>query len=232
MKRTKFYTASASVLLFIAGACKKPVGGAASGEAYYQALNCQVCHRIGDEGGAQKGPDLTFVGFRKSSDWLNVWLKDPQAWKKNTPMPNFHLSSSARMSLVGYLSSLKGQAFGDHRPWNRPDLLSDPVLRGHLIYVRAGCITCHGQSGVGGYPNNNVPGNRIPSLSSVAQSFTKEELIKKIKYGSIPQKADLNGPIPMISMPAWGQVLNDSEISAVADYLFSLNSQKSSSGNW
>jgi len=225
-----------SAFLFVMSACKnskRPASsGVALGEAYYQALNCQVCHKIGYKGGAQKGPDLTFIGFRKSSEWLDVWLKDPRAWKTNTSMPNFHLSTSARKALVGYLSGLKGQAFGDDRPWNRPDVLNDPVLRGHMIYIRAGCVTCHGRGGIGGYPNNNVFGGLIPALTSVAQSFTKEELVKKIKYGSIPQKADPNGPRPLILMPAWGQVLNDGEIAAVADYVLTLKSKKSLTGNW
>lgn len=223
-----------AALFLVISACKNPIGkaGKDSGETYYRALNCQVCHRIGSEGGAQKGPDLTFVGFRKSPQWLNLWLKDPQAWKKNTPMPNFHLSSPARKSLVEYLSNLKGQAFDDHRPWNNPDILHDPILRGHLIYVRAGCMTCHGMRGEGGYPNNNVPGGLIPALTLVSQSFTKEELIKKIKYGAIPARADPNGPAPLIVMPAWGQVLSDSEIKAVAGYVLSLKPKDSSAGNW
>lgn len=216
------------------GACAKSGKNSKgiSGRAYYQALNCQVCHSIGGEGGAQQGPDLSFVGFRKSSTWLNLWLKDPQAWKKDTPMPNFHLSKPARMYLVGYLSSLRGEAFGDHRPWNQPSLLRDPVLRGQMIYVHAGCITCHGRGGEGGYPDNNVVGGRIPALKSVSRSFTKEELIRKIKNGSIPAKANPQGPAPLLGMPAWGQVLNDSEIRAVADYLLSLKPENSSAGNW
>ncbi len=231
MKRANRYW-GVGVAVFFLSACsnKKMAGG--NGRAYYQALNCQVCHRIGNEGGAQKGPDLSFVGFRKSADWLNLWLKNPQAWKPQTPMPNFHLSSSARKALVEYLSSLKGQVFDGHRPWNTPEIRRDPILRGHIIYIRVGCVTCHGIGGVGGYPDNNVVGGLIPPLNSVSQSFTKEELIRKIKLGATPQKANPEGPTPLLQMPAWGQVLSDGEISAVADYLLSLKSKQSAAGNW
>ncbi len=232
MKRLNYFLWAGAVAAFFLGACsnKKIAGG--NGRAYYQALNCQVCHRIGPEGGAQKGPDLSFVGFRKSAEWLNLWLKNPQAWNPRTPMPNFHLSSSARRALVEYLSSLKGQVWGDQRPWNTPEFRRDPVLRGHMIYIGVGCVTCHGIKGTGGYPDNNVVGGLIPPLDSVSQSFTKKELVQKIKFGAIPQKADPKGPAPLLQMPAWGQVLDDGEISAVADYLLSLKSKKSPAGNW
>src|SRR4051812_49365152 len=90
----------------------------ASGEAYYKALNCRVCHRIGQEGAGRGGPDLTMVGFRKTPAWLDRWLKDPQGWKPDTLMPNPRLSDKAREALVEYLAGLKGQAWGEKRPWN------------------------------------------------------------------------------------------------------------------
>lgn len=231
MKRVNRYWRMGVAVFFLC-ACSNKKMASGNGRAYYQALNCQVCHRIGNEGGAQKGPDLSFVGFRKSAEWLNLWLKNPQAWKPQTPMPNFHLSPSARKALVKYLSSLKGQVFDGHRPWNTPEIRRDPILRGHMIYIRVGCVTCHGIGGSGGYPDNNVVGGLIPPLDSVSRSFTKQELVRKIKFGATPQKANPKGPQPLLQMPAWGQVLSDGEISAVADYLLSLKSKQSAAGNW
>ena len=209
-------------------ACQKQPAQPVDGRAYYQALNCRVCHRIGEEGG-RGGPDLSYVGFRRNREWLNVWLKDPQGWKKDTAMPNPRLSETARQVLVEYLLRLKGQAFDQNTPWNKP---LNSVERGHIIYGRAGCIACHGKAGVGGYPNNNVPGGLIPALNNAAQTFTKEELKKKIHGGSKPKKADPKGPDPMVFMPAWGKVLKEDEIDAVSDYLFSLKSKTSQETNW
>src|SRR5579884_3602415 len=103
------------------------------GQAVFQALNCRACHRIGDEG-TLSAPDLTYVGFRKTPQWLDLWLKDPQAWKPDAMMPNPHLSDPARAALVQYLSTLKGQAFDGHKPWDDPSVKNDPIERGHVIF--------------------------------------------------------------------------------------------------
>lgn len=209
---------SLALLLLLAGC--GPSVPPNNGQAVFNALNCRACHRIGNEG-TPSAPDLTYVGFRKTPQWLDLWLKDPQAWKKDAMMPNPHLSDPARQALVNYLSTLKGQAFAGAKPWDDPSL-KDPVERGHVIFGRAGCIACHGKDGLGGYPNTNVPGGKIPALTTVSQTYTKEELLKKIKNGVKPAKADPNGPDPMIFMPPWGQVLTDDEIASVAAYVLSL----------
>lgn len=224
-------------LVFLVGvfpACNRPARplppAADAGRRTYRSLNCQSCHRIGDDG-VLSGPDLTLVGFRKSAAWLDVWLKDPRAWRPGTKMPDPRLSDSARQALVDYLSVLKGEDWGGERPWNAPSLMSDPVERGHLLYARAGCVTCHGVGGEGGYPDNNVVGGKIPALTDVDQRYTKDELRKKIAGGVIPQKADPNGPDPLLRMPPWGEVLKPDEIDAVVEYLWTLKSGKPAEGS-
>lgn len=192
-----------------------------AGRAAFKSYGCVQCHRVGGVGG-EYAPDLSFVGFRKSRDWLELWLKDPHAWKPSTVMPNFHLSPGAKESLLAYLTSLKGQDYRDAPPWDDAAVKDDPVKRGEAVYLRAGCTGCHGKAGAGGYPNNNVAGNRIPTLKLVADGYSKEELAAKIKNGSRPLKDDPAGADPLIQMPAWGEVLKDDEIGALADYLISL----------
>lgn len=197
------------------------------GKEIYLSLNCRTCHQIGPQGGTG-GPDLTLVGFRRSEEWLDVWLKDPQAWQKGALMPKPNLSPTTRGKLVEYLASLKGQDFSQGTPWSK----SDPHKMGQMIYTRAGCITCHGKGGVGGYPNNNVAGGQIPSLLKVASSYTKEELKEKIRRGVKPEKKDPNGPEPLISMPAWGQFLKEHELDAVAEYLLTLSAGSSKASDF
>lgn len=216
-------------LSLLAAACKQEEHLPPSGKAVYAALNCRVCHRIGAEGGLS-APDLTYVGFRKSHAWLDVWLKDPAAWRPGTQMPNPHLSDPARAALVDYLSSLKGQDFDGHKPWDDPQYAGKPVERGHVIFAKAGCITCHGVGGAGGYPDNNVAGGMIPALTHVKETYTKAELVAKITNGSQPAKADPNGPDPLLFMPSWGQTLSKDEISDVADYVLSLGGKDGGNG--
>lgn len=223
-------------LAFFVGAfsaCGKPERplppAAESGRRVFQALNCRACHRVGDRG-VLSGPDLTMVGFRKSAAWLDLWLKDPQAWRPGTKMPDPHLTDSARKALVDYLSVLKGEDWGEERPWNAPSLLNEPVERGHLLYARAGCVTCHGLGGEGGYPDNNVAGGKIPALTGIQERYTKDELRKKIARGVVPQKADLSGPEPLLRMPPWGEALQPGEIDAVVEYLWTLKPGQAQAG--
>ncbi|MHB2025259.1 MAG: c-type cytochrome [Elusimicrobiota bacterium] len=228
--------AAAVAATIFAAACReqKPTTDVQKGQAYFNALGCKSCHAIGDQGGGY-GPNLTYIGFRKSPQWIALWLKDPHAWRAQTVMPNFHLSDEMRGALTAYLSTQKGQAWAasDSKPWDSPELMKDSVKRGKLIFNEVGCVGCHGMGGVGGYPNNNVVGGLIPSLTRVAEGYSKRELINKIHDGVIPTPQDPSAPAPMIHMPPWGQVLSRDEISAVADYLMSLDKTgagKSSNG--
>jgi len=219
------------VLASILAACSmKPPTGPVAGKAYFTQVGCASCHLIGGAGGAV-GPDLTLVGFRHSPQWLDLWIKDPRAWNPVTTMPNKQLSPAAREAIVSYLAALKGQDWAQGaRPW---DGIADPVERGHKIYTRAGCIACHGAGGAGGYPNNNVAGGKIPALANASETFTKPELVAKIKRGvPHPVKADPNGPDPLVYMPSWGEVLSDEEISAAADYLLSLKPAGAGKSDW
>lgn len=204
------------LLALLTAACA-PSEPVSQGRAYYAASSCRNCHRIGAEG-RSAGPDLSFVGFRQSPEWLDLWLKDPKAWRPQTTMPDPRLSPTARRQIVLYLSELKGQDMKP-RPW---ESLTEPVAKGRLIFQRAGCIACHGPAGRGGYPNSNVPGREIPVLARTARTFTKAELVAKIRLGSTPQKEDASGPAPLVRMPAWGEVLSDSELEAVAEYLLTI----------
>ncbi len=223
----------ASLLLLAAAlaACSmQPPTGPVAGKAYFTQVGCASCHRVGGAGSGV-GPDLTLVGFRHSPQWLELFLKDPQAWKPGTLMPNKRLSPAARAAIVSYMAELKGQDWPKGgRPW---DGAGDAVARGRLIFLRAGCVACHGQGGVGGYPNNNVAGGKIPALSNASQTFTKPELVAKIKRGvPSPAKSDAAAPAPLVWMPSWGQVLDDGEIDAVASYLLTLKPSEAQKTDW
>jgi mono/diheme cytochrome c family protein len=176
---------------------------------------------IGDTGN-EWGPNLTLVGFRKTPDWLDTWLKNPHAWNMKTVMPNFNLSDGTRADLVAYLSAQKGQAWTVY-PWRTGEALAlTPVKRGEFIFNKAGCVACHGQFGGGGYPNNNVAGGLIPTLTKVSEGYSKAELHTKIQNGAFSLLNDPKGAKPLIYMPKWGDQLKQDEIDALVEYLFSL----------
>lgn len=207
-------------------ACQHPADPVVKGQRYFKAFGCVRCHMIGDTGvGAHYGPDLTYVGFRKSKEWLSMWLSNPHGWKKNTVMPNLHLPDHVRDALVAYLGEQKGQAFGDAKPWDKPEYAHDAVKRGEQVFLHAGCTGCHGIHGVGGNPNNNVVGGVIPALTGVLERYSRPELVEKIRTGSTPGAADPKKPAPMIQMPKWGEVLKASEMEALAEFLATLKDE-------
>ncbi|MBI3289058.1 MAG: c-type cytochrome [Elusimicrobia bacterium] len=218
--------------LLASGCAKGDPSGPDAGKAYFKQAGCLACHKIGAEGSAV-GPDLTLVGFRHSAEWLDLWLKDPKAWKADTLMPNSRLSDAARKTIVAYLAERRGQDWSPGgRPWESSSL-PDAAAVGRVVYARAGCIGCHGTGGAGGYPNPNAKGGRIPALNTVSEGYSKAELIAKVRKGvAQPLKADPSGPAPLVRMPAWGEKLSDAELDAVASYLLTLSPANAEKSDW
>jgi cytochrome c oxidase subunit 2 len=100
-----------------------PSGGdAADGAQLFTDRTCIACHAINGYEGAEArvGPDLTrfaqrqkFAGYILDNDVdsgaenVSAWLKDPQAVKPGSQMPNLGLSDAEVADLVAYLRTLK-----------------------------------------------------------------------------------------------------------------------------
>lgn len=202
----------------IAGALLLSVAAVAAeeGSARFDAAGCRSCHRVGSFGG-DSGPDLTLVGVRRPRAWIENWLKNPGAWKHDTKMPDQGLSDADRGALADYLSAQKGQSWGEGRPWTA----LPPADKGCAIYVRAGCIACHGVAGRGGHPNPGAHGDIIPALAPLMGTYTSDELKAKMKNGVIPDGR--GGMTPAVVMPPWKNVLTEEELGSLTSYLLSLS---------
>jgi len=93
------------------------------------------------------------------------------------------------------------------------------AVAGAGLYVRFGCINCHGPNGLGGVPNPQSPDTVIPPLSG--QGFrtdfpTDHAIAAIIRSGSVIGKA------PIVSMPHWGGILSDQQIAQLIAYLKTL----------
>jgi cytochrome c oxidase subunit II len=87
------------------------------GKQLFQAVSCAMCHSIqGTLAAAQKGPDLTHVGSRRTlaagtlpntPQDLGSWINNPQLHKPGTNMPATPLSKDDLEALVAYLGGLK-----------------------------------------------------------------------------------------------------------------------------
>jgi mono/diheme cytochrome c family protein len=93
------------------------------------------------------------------------------------------------------------------------------AVAGAALYVRYGCINCHGPNGLGGVPNPLSPDKTIPPLSG--QGFrhdfpTDKAIADVIRSGSVIGRA------PIVSMPHWGGILSDQQIAELTAYLKTL----------
>ena len=101
----------------------------------------------------------------------------------------------------------------------------DPALdRGRQLFEKYSCVACHGAGGVGGVYNANAQtGGMINGVRFVAETYTKEDLSKKILDGvPVVPKADPNGPNPPLAMPSYRGIVGVEEMHTLVDYLFSL----------
>jgi cytochrome c oxidase subunit 2 len=82
-----------------------------------QRSACVMCHTIrGTAAGGRIAPDLTHVATRSTiasgtrpmtADYLDQWIRDPQALKPGNRMPQLALSDDDRAAIVAYLNQLK-----------------------------------------------------------------------------------------------------------------------------
>ena len=127
------------------------------------------------------------------------------------------ISSRQVTELVAYIrSGLPAVADATALPVPRDQGL--PVA-GAALYVRDGCINCHGPNGLGGVPNPLSPDKTVPPLSGAAfrkQFDTDAKIIAVIRSGSVIGRA------PIVSMPHWGGIISARDLKALVAYLKTL----------
>lgn len=99
---------------------------------------CTTCHTIGSAGGTV-GPRLNQIGNRRDSEWLRKWLRDPNAVKEGTRMPNFQFSDADIEEAVGYLGRMKQEV-------PSKAILTDsssPAEAGEKLFRAYDCFACH-----------------------------------------------------------------------------------------
>jgi mono/diheme cytochrome c family protein len=93
------------------------------------------------------------------------------------------------------------------------------AVEGSVLYVRYGCINCHGPNGLGGVPNPLSPDKSIPPLSGPGfrHDFpTDKAIFDVIRSGSVIGRA------PIVSMPHWGGIIPEGQLRALIAYLKTL----------
>jgi cytochrome c1 len=110
-------------LMALASGCSDPAlhpraeGNADRGQSLLQQYGCGACHRIPGVRTATGviGPPLDRLGRRvyvagtlvNSPSELARWIRDPQALKPGTGMPNAHVTETDARDMVAYLYRLR-----------------------------------------------------------------------------------------------------------------------------
>jgi mono/diheme cytochrome c family protein len=195
----------------------------AAGAHDFVQFACAQCH--GEQGRGGVSPDvpaLTKVAQALKPAELRSIIDHGLGESANPKKPYMPvwgevISQTQVTDLIAYLrAGLPKVATAD--PPAIPQGQGDAV-EGSVLYVRYGCINCHGPNGLGGVPNPLSEDKTIPPLSG--QDFRKEfntdaKIIDVIRSGSVIGKQ------PIVSMPHWGGIIPDSQLKALAAYLKTL----------
>jgi mono/diheme cytochrome c family protein len=195
----------------------------AMGAHLFVQFACSACHGPQGRGGVSPDvPALRPVGKALTVAQLSKIIDHGLGESKNPKKPYMPvwgpvISKSQVADLVAYVrAGLPKVRYADPVPVPRAQ---GPAVAGAALYLRYGCINCHGPNGLGGVPNPGSPDKSIPPLSG--QDFRKEfntdaKIVAVIRSGSVIGKP------PITSMPHWGGIIPNRDLEALAAYLKTL----------
>src|SRR2546423_10934124 len=192
----------------VAGTGAEPTAAAsvspevAAGAHVFVQFACGQCH--GDRGMGGVSPDvpaLTAVGKALTPAQLRKIIdhglgESANPTKPYMPVWGAVISTRQVNELVDYLHAGLPPV-SDATPVPVPQGQGLAVA-GAALYVRDGCINCHGPNGLGGVPNPQAPDKAIPPLSGAGfphDLCTDKKITQMILTGSVLGRA------PIVSMP-------------------------------
>ena len=195
----------------------------AAGAHEFVQFACAQCHGLNGQGGVSPDvPSLTTAGKALTVEQLTHIINHGLGESANPTKPYMPvwgavISKRQVSELVAYLR-VGLPSVPDATPVAVPQN-QGPAVAGAALYVRDGCINCHGPNGLGGVPNPLSPDKTIPSLSGAGfrEEFNTDKKIEDfIRSGSVIGRA------PIVSMPHWGGILSDTQLRELVAYLKTL----------
>jgi mono/diheme cytochrome c family protein len=196
----------------------------AAGAHDFVQFACAQCH--GDRGTGGVSPDVPALSTLGSAltvaqltDIINHGLGE-SANPKKPYMPVWHGIVSKRQisELVSYIRAGLPDVPGAVPPTAPTD--QGQAVQGGVLYVRFGCINCHGPNGLGGVPNPQSPDKTVPPLSG---ADFRGEFNTPAKIADVIVSGSVLGRAPIVSMPHWGGILTDAQVNALIAYLGTLS---------
>jgi len=184
---------------------------------------CSQCHGPNGAGGVSPYvPALTTVGKTLTVAQLTQIIDHGLGESANPTKPYMPvwgevISKTQVANLVAYLRAGLPRV-SQNEPVQVPQGQGAAVA-GAALYVRYGCINCHGPNGLGGVPNPLSPDKTIPVLSG--QGF-RQEFNTDAKIAAVIRSGSLIGKAPIVSMPHWGGIIPQRDVNALIAYLKTL----------
>jgi cbb3-type cytochrome c oxidase subunit III len=195
----------------------------AAGAHTFVQFACAQCHGPQGGGGVDPAvPALKTVGASLTVAQLTHIIDHGLGESANPKQPYMPvwgqvLSKTQVSNLVAYVRAGL-PAVADTQPVSVP-VGQGAAVAGAALYIRYGCVNCHGPNGLGGVPNPLSADKSIPPLSG--QGFrhdfpTDKAIADVIRSGSVIGRA------PIVSMPHWGGILSQTQIDELIAYLKTL----------
>ncbi len=189
------------------------------GLALFKKYNCGGCHALqGISGSSELGPDLTYVGSKKTYEidfgntkieqtlpsYLRTKLLDPRVFSLVAKMPKFGFSDEQAIAVTVALMSNTGERIPEEY-MVRPEPASHFVPQGQFgqLVKDLACQSCHVMDGTG---------RLVATDLSMEASQAQPQWIKA--YFKVPYSLR---PILTERMPNF--FLSDAEINVLADYM-------------
>ena len=195
----------------------------AAGAHTFQTFACAQCHGMNGRGGVNPNvPALTGAAKTLSVAQLHTIINKGLGVSSDPTRPFMPvwgplMSAQQVNDLVAYIRAGLPDVPGAV-PVSVPTGQGKAVA-GAALYVRYGCINCHGPNGLGGVPNPAAPDKTIPPLSGAdfrGEFNTDAKIIDFINTGSV-----LGGPA-LVAMPHWGGIISDPDLASIAAYIKTL----------
>jgi mono/diheme cytochrome c family protein len=195
----------------------------AAGAHTFIQFGCVDCHGMQGRGGIDPAvPALKTVGGTLTAAQLRHIIDHGLGASANPKQPYMPvwgevISKTQVANLVAYLRAGL-PAVADAQPVPVPRGQGAAVA-GAALYVRYGCVNCHGPNGLGGVPNPLSPDKTIPVLSG--QGF-RNQFNTDAKIAAVIRSGSVIGRAPIVSMPHWGGILSTTQINQLIAYLKTL----------
>jgi mono/diheme cytochrome c family protein len=195
----------------------------AAGAHDFVQFACSQCHGMQGKGGISPVvPSLTNVANTVTPARLRFIIDHGLGESSNPTQPYMPvwgevISKQQVTDLIAYLrAGLPAVPTADPQPIPSGQ---GAAVAGAALYVRDGCINCHGPNGLGGVPNPQSPDKSIPPLSGL--DFRKE-FNTDAKIIAVIQSGSVIGRAPIVSMPHWGGIIPPDQLRVLAAYLKTL----------